>query len=382
MKTKKSLKAKEPIKIRLKALSNGNKSIYLDVYSNGKRSYEFLKLYLIPEVDDASKASNANTMQVANAIKAQRMIELANGKAGIRTAHQRSKMLLVDWIDAYVKQQANKGKRGMNSLVAFKKSLVAYKGDGIRLCDVNKKFCLGYIDFLKNSYVFSKGNKKLSQKSIFNYSGALSIILNGAVKAEIIAENPMSRIDADDKPKAPESHREYLTIDDVNKLIATPMADENVKNAYLFSCCCGLRISDVRALTWGNVVRDGDQCRVEIKMQKTQELLYLPLSSEAQRYLPERGTASDNERIFVLPVMSSIGRYLRGWAEKAGVNKNVTFHTSRHTFATMLLTKGADLYTTSKLLGHTNVSATQIYAKIVNQKKVDAVNLLNDVFNH
>ena len=58
----------------------------------------------------------------------------------------------------------------------------------------------------------------------------------------------------------------------------------------------------------------------------------------------------------------------------------VLFHTRRHTFATMMLTLGADLYTTSKLLGHADVKMTQVYAKIINQKKDDAVNLVNGLF--
>ena len=105
MRKKKPIKAKEPIRIRFKAIANGNKSIYLDCYHNGKRSYEFLKLYLIPETTEAAKVQNANIMQVANAIKAQRMIELANNQAGIKANTQLSKMLLVDWMQVYQKRQ-------------------------------------------------------------------------------------------------------------------------------------------------------------------------------------------------------------------------------------------------------------------------------------
>ena len=91
-KKKKAVKAKEPIRLRFKELANGNKSIYLDIYRNGKRSYEFLKLYLIPEVDEATKARNVNTLQAANAIKAQKIIELTNDEAGVTKASTRSKM--------------------------------------------------------------------------------------------------------------------------------------------------------------------------------------------------------------------------------------------------------------------------------------------------
>lgn len=103
MRKKKQIKAKEPIRIRFKAIANGNKSIYLDCYQNGKRSYEFLKLYLIPETSEAAKVQNANTLQAANAIKAQRIMELANNQAGIKSNSQFAKMLLVDWMEVYQK---------------------------------------------------------------------------------------------------------------------------------------------------------------------------------------------------------------------------------------------------------------------------------------
>jgi site-specific recombinase XerD len=75
-----------------------------------------------------------------------------------------------------------------------------------------------------------------------------------------------------------------------------------------------------------------------------------------------------------------VEKTLKNWAKAANIGKAVTFHTARHTFATMLLTKGGDLFTVSKLLGHKDISTTQVYAKIVDQKKNDTVNLLNDVF--
>ncbi len=382
MKTKKQLKAKEPIKIRFKALSNGNKSIYLDTYNGGKRSYEFLKLYLVPEVDDASRVQNVNTMQVANAVKAQRMLDIANGKAGIHTASTRSKMLLSDWLLQYRAEQVQKERKVLYNVDAFIKVVEAYSPKGTLMKDIDKKFCLGLIAFIKHTYISPRTGKPLTKGSVSAYCERWTTILNSAVKAEVLAENPMRKIDASDKPKAQKSQREYLTIDEVKRLMETPLKREQVKMAYLFACCCGLRISDIRALTWGNIVRDGDQCRVEIRMQKTQEMLYLPLSSEAQRWMPERGTAKDSKKVFELPTLQTIEPMLRRWAEKAGISKHITFHTSRHTFATMLLTLGTDLYTASKLLGHSNVATTQIYAKIVNQKKVEAVNLFNNVFNH
>ena len=82
-----------------------------------------------------------------------------------------------------------------------------------------------------------------------------------------------------------------------------------------------------------------------------------------------------------LPNDTNLNACLKEWAAEAGIAKTVTYHTSRHTFATMLLTLGADLYTVSKLLGHSQIKNTQVYAEIINRRKVEAVNLADNVFD-
>ena len=116
-------------------------------------------------------------------------------------------------------------------------------------------------------------------------------------------------------------------------------------------------------------------------MQKTQEPLYIPLSQQALAYLPARGDAAGDALVFAdLKSNVPINAHIHAMAAAAGINKHVTFHTARHTFATLLLTEGADIYTTSKLLGHADIATTQIYAKIVDAKKQEAVGLLDNIF--
>ena len=115
-------------------------------------------------------------------------------------------------------------------------------------------------------------------------------------------------------------------------------------------------------------------------MQKTKAPIYLPLSPEALRWMPERGNKSSQDNVFDLPSAAAVNVLIKPWAKAAGINKHFTFHTARHTFATMMLTLGADIYTVSKLLGHTKVETTQIYAKIINKKKDDAVSLIDAAF--
>lgn len=380
-KKKKVLKAKEPIRIRTKSLSNGNQSLYLDIYKDGKRSYEFLKLYLIPEVDEAAKTRNANTLQAANAIKAQKIIELTNEDAGVTKTTSRSKMLLLDWMKHYSEHKLKTGQSAAFHVQIEKaiKHLVKYKGSSVTMKEVDKSFCLGFIDYLNTAK--RKDGKLMAKVTTAGYFRCLNCALNLAVKEEIIPYNPITKINQDDRIKIPESTREYLTVDEVKTLIASKCINEPTKQAYLFSCFCGLRLGDIQALTWGDIILDGTQYRAKIVMKKTQKTLYLPLSGEALKWMPERGEAKDTDKIFNLPFATYINVVLKTWAQNGGITKKVTFHTARHTFATMMLTLGADLYTTSKLLGHTQVKTTQIYAKIVDKKKDEAVNLVNDVFN-
>lgn len=111
-------------------------------------------------------------------------------------------------------------------------------------------------------------------------------------------------------------------------------------------------------MKWKDIKFDADGGAVVSKVQvKTRQSIVVPLSANALMWLPDRGKAKD-----------------------AQIEKNVTFHLSRHTFATTLLTLGADIYTTSKLLGHKNLRTTQIYAEVVSKKKAEAVNLMDSVF--
>lgn len=371
-------KAKEPVRLRFKTLADGNQSIYLDTYREGKRHYEFLKLYLVPATNPLQKQMNADTMKAANAIKAQRIIELANDEAGIKN-NQKGKTLLADWMDEYRKMKEDKSNGLLYQINECKHILLNYSGEKTRLRDIDVEYCRGFINYLTNIHTTSTGKhfEKVSAQNIYRI---FSRALNAAVKRDILAVNPCSKLDDTDKIEVPPSQRTYLTIDEVKTLIDTPCRNEEIKRAYLFSAFCGLRISDVCRLRWGNIVEDGGKTKIELVQKKTGTPLYQPLSQQALRWLPERGNKADNEAIFSLPTECPINDTLREWAAMAGITKKVTFHTSRHTFATMMLTLGADLYTTSKLLGHSDVKTTQIYAKIVDKKKEDAVNLADTIF--
>lgn len=374
---KRNSKSKEPVRIRFKSLANGSKSVYLAINVNGKRTYDYLKLYLVPEVDQAAKAQNKQTMEAVYAIKAQRIIQITNGTAGIKK-DIRAKMRLVDWLKIYRDRQVSKGKRGAKRWVQTTIFVLeGYNaGKDATLADIDRQWLTDFMLYLMNDYVTYKGTKP-SKGTVDNYLRCLKAAFNVAVEEEIMTSNPMLTLDRSHL-KGTTYQREFLTVEEVKKLIDTPCRRPDIKGAFLFSCFCGLRISDVRSLQWKHIVVNGDKAYLQITQFKTRRPLSLPLNKQALRWMPERGNAGDEDYIF--PPLSKNMKMLETWAKEAGITKHVTFHVSRHTFATMELTMGADLYTTSKLLGHTNVATTQIYAKIVNSKKEEAVSLLDGAF--
>lgn len=378
---KKTVKAKEPVRIRFKELKNGNKSIYLDIYREGKRTYEFLKLYIVPELDPASRALNEHNLALANKVKADRIIQLTNNEKGVTNSMLHSRMKLLDLIDLYKKWIEDNGKSmGPSAFSGLKKALTQFRGDGITLKQADKDYCIAFTNFLRNDYK-SRTKKPLAINSIASLTASLSATFNWAVRNDYLKENPFDRISSNDRVYHVESQRHYLEIDELKRLIATDCPTrQSVKQAFLFSCYCGLRTSDIRALRWGQIHKDGEQWRVSVVMKKTDTPIYLPLSSQAMKWLPERGYAGDDDKVFSLPTTSRVSIILGNWAKAAGVKKEITFHVSRHTFATLMLTLDVDLYTTSKLLGHKNIATTQIYAKIIDQKKDDAVNRVDEIF--
>ena len=370
---------KEPVRLREKKLANGVRSLYLDIYVNGKRSYEFLKLYLIPETNPQAKVQNENTMRAANTIKLNRILEITNNKAGLKNTSIRAKMLLKDWMETFRQAQEQKGVKDQKLIHNTVHALTAYNIN-VAMRDVNRDYIIGLTNFLRNDYRSPRG-KKLKDYSVINYLGCLRNALNMAVREDVIADNPIMKLSAQDKVKAPESQREYLTVEEVQQLEATDSPYPHIKQAFLFACYTGLRCSDVRSITWGKIVKDGEKYRLHTVMFKTKRPFYIPLSKKAMQWMPERGDKTDDDLIFEnIPVQVNTKLYLQPWLDKAGITKPITFHCSRHTFGTMMLTLGADIYTTSKLMGHTKVEVTQIYAKIINKKKDDAVSLIDQAF--
>lgn len=369
----------EPVHIRTRKLSNGNETIFLDINVNGVRKQEFLKLYLLAGTSREIKNRNKETMALARAIKAKRVLEIQNGRFEFEDK-EKSKILLLDFMEQMLEESKfTKSANYCNTNKSVMMHLTKYmKGKKVTLGEVDKKFVLGFVKYMQKTPT-SRG-VPLGPISIYTYYVTLCIVLNKAVKREMIEKNPCDSIPHEEKPKRMETHREYLTIEEVKKLIDTECKDVRVKRLFLFSCFTGLRYKDIFNLRWKNLVKVEDGVyQMEIVQQKTKRPLAVPLSANAMQWLPERYMDGEENRIFPMPETSCAYDYLHDWTRKAGIRKNVTFHVGRHTYATLLLYYGADLYTVSKLLGHTNIKTTQIYGKVMDETKRKAVNLIPQI---
>lgn len=225
----------------------------------------------------------------------------------------------------------------------------------------------GFREYLLNAKQLKHPDKQLAQNSAAGYWSTFRGFLKIAYQEKLLQENVNDYLESID---AVDGRREFLTLEEVRQLAATPCDTPDLKNASLFSRLTGLRISDILALNWSNIVKatNGGWC-LRIKTEKTDTEATLPLSQEAYELCGKPGTGL---------VFKNLKRHytqkpLQDWLKDASITKHFTFHCFRHTFATLQVNEGTDIYTVSHLLTHANIGTTQIYADIVDKSKRDAV---------
>ena len=382
---KKEIKMKEPVRIREKRLNDGNVSLYLDMYYRGERRKEGLKLYLVPEVNAAARQQNENTRKLAEQIKAQRILDIQQQGLVNWEDVKKSKMTLSAWVAEYTAEECGLSPASMrskrNAQARVEEYLLYIGKPDFALADVDKDFCKGFITFLKTC-TFNNGKKTLSNTTCRIFMNRLAAALNKAVREGLIDRNPFKLLEAKEKPQKQNAIREFLTIEELRTLIATPCRYEIVKKAFLFSCFTGLRYSDMLTLKWSEMHKaaDGKTLYIEHEQVKTKNRVTIPLSDEARKWLPRRTKDVDTVFHQLRITSTTVEVVLDEWMQEAGIQKHITYHCSRHTAATLLLTLGADLYTVSKILGHKSIRMTEIYAKIVDKKKIETMNLVNNLF--
>lgn len=380
------------IELRNRKLPSGNKSLYLEFYvKGGKRTYESLNLFLIPEKDDNDRRVNENTLSHALKIKAERILGIEKEPETTDDVTPPSR-IFSEWMDEYevyirdVKKLSSSYCKNVHSTVNIIKSYLRHiHRPRMLLAKVDKSFYKNLLTYLKDVYKNTKSPDEpmaLFEKTLLLTQTNLNTMLNHAVREGLLKKNPFYELEGKEKFKKTPSFREYLTIEELKALADVPTGSPITKQTFLFCCFTGLRHSDMTALRWRDIQKtDAGEVIYVPSMQKTKRPVIVPLGIQARKWLPEKNEALQDDKVFAdAPTLGCANRALKHMAKRANIDKTISFHCSRHTFATMTLTAGGDIYTTSKMLGHTNIHTTEIYADVVMEKKVDAVNLMAGIF--
>jgi integrase len=368
------------VTLREKRLKTNKISLYLDYYpaiidpKTGKSTRrEFLNLHLlINPKSQADKKQNSETLEYANAIRSKREVQLRNKEYGFKN----NVNISVDFIGFYqriVDDYLNKGSK--SNYQAWKASLNHFANFSNHLIitgDLDINYVNRYRAYLLkvNSTRKSENPKKLTQNTAATYFKHFLYVLKQAYKQDFIAKNLAE--DAD-YIKEEETHREYLTEEELMHLWKIEIKNEKVKHMALFSALTGLRFVDINNLDWSKIYEDKHQgYYMQLREKKTNSINNHPISAKAYGILKLQNTTEG--LIFGDIKYSDITRPLKDWLTIANINKKISFHNFRHTYATLQLANGSDIYTVSKLLGHKNVSTTQIYTKVLDKNKIEAAN--------
>jgi len=368
------------VKLREKEITGNKKSLYLDFYpaiihpQTGKLTRrEFLGLYLIDKPKNPiDKQHNKEALQLAGQIRQKKENQL--NKPEIYTGYEKEQLKIkeqgeVNFVD-YFKTLTDKRKASNHdNWVSAYNYLDTYTKGNLKFADLNEKFCNDFKDYLLTTKSNKSNKVTLAQNSAVSYYNKFKASLKQAYKDGYLSNDLNTKIEP---IKQAETQRNFLTIEELNTLIKTECNNPLLKRAALFSAITGLRFSDIKNLVWSELEYiEGNGYYIQFKQQKTKGVEMMPISKQAYNLLGERKEATD--KVFEgLTYSAYENKHLYQWIGAAGITKDITFHCFRHTFATLQLSKGTDIYTVSKMLGHRELKTTQVYAKIIDQTKRDA----------
>jgi len=367
------------VHLRKKKIANGKESLYLDFYpaikgENGKLTRrEYLLRYIYENAKTPEqKLHNKENMVFAEGLKNRREKEILNEQDGLFNTKNKKRDFIEFFQSLCDKRKESEGNYG--NWKSALKYLKAFTSENCKMGDLTEMFCNDFKEYLLHANRLNtvKG-LKLSQNSALSYFNKFRCAINEAFDARLINENPLRHIKG---IKQKESKREFLTQEELQLLAKTECDLDALKKAALFSALTGLRWSDIESLTWGDIqITDGSYF-LHIFQKKTDDLIMHPINETSVKMLGERFQPS--EKVFEgLKYSDSNNDKIKRWVLRAGINKKITLHNFRHTYATLLLNKGVDIFTVSKMLGHKNITTTMIYAKVLTETKVNAANLID-----
>ncbi len=345
-----------------RTLKSGNIQFYLAIYNpNEGKKFETLFTAKPNDIKEKNK--------LAEAIRTQREIEILS-KGTIYTPTHKKHVSLFAYVDNYSKTYDKKDIRMIESVIAKLKEFLPDNKFIIK--NLTETHFLKFIDFLNN-------DEKLKGETPHSYWKRFKKIMLQANRDGYLSEAVYKNVRFKKRGDYSDTKltKQVLTEDEIKLLFDTDCGNEELKRAFLFSCYSGLGYAEIKILTWSNIVNG----RLIINREKTGTEINLSLSPKAIELLGER--KPKNEPIFDLKKdgkyisETSNNKTLNNWLKRAEIEKYITFYCARHTFATRLLIKGANLKTVSEALAHKTTANTIKYLNYVNALKDEATTNLD-----
>lgn len=335
------------IEIRTRELKNGNRTIYLDYYDKGKRWYEYPKLYLVPDSAPHAKDLNKNAMDKAIAIRARRLLGETPEEDG-SPLKEADKILVSAWMDEYAKaMHANAGLsltylKHFDTLIRMVNDYLAHiKSPRLTMDCIGREFYRGFLHYMADVYkcrTSDGGTRRLAKSTMHLFQLKMNTMLNQAAREGVIKCNPYHLLSRDERIKKPTDQRDFLTREELHRLMEVETRSTTTKMAFLFSCFTGLRYSDLKQLKWGNIEKSQSGMVIRIEaMKKTEKPVTVPLGTNAMAWLPERGDKTLDDFVFDLGTCGGCNAVLKNMAKRAGINKRVSFHTGSHSVFSFFL---------------------------------------------
>lgn len=389
-------KIKENPKLHVKKLSDGRESLYLEYYLGRQewideeteqvkvkheRRKEFLNLYLISKPrTPIEKSSNDEVLELANRIRFEKEQQFKEDKDGYRLKSKK-KINIFDFMQAYYDSYTKGDKRMIKAAIKRFRDFIAleyplYK-NVVAPDQLNKDMMMKFVDYLRS---ISKGEGALTHYKRFKK------IIKYGVEHDVIRKNPCSGVVCKSDENA--LTKDVLSMEEMVQLMKTKYDQQNpnVRRAFIFCLYTGVRFCDVKDLMYSDI--DYSIKKIKFNQRKTQghsskSWVDIPLNEGllpllGEQPIDEEGNLTDG-RIFNLPSQSMCLRSLKHWVKLAGINKHISWHCARHSFAVNILNNGANIKTVASLLGHSGLRHTEKYTRAVDSLKDDAVNSLPKV---
>ena len=382
-------------KLGAKILADGRDSLFLDFYlgfemaisaKSGKKykkvnnTREYLKLYLwrAPRTP-IERQQNKETIELAKKIRYEKGQEFLERAEGYRLKRNRKINYLdffQDYIDSYTKKDFRMVQLALNRFKDFLMDTPEYNmfAKMIKPEQITKDMVTEYTEYLKSRSV-GEGAKSIYQR--------FKKVINYAMEHDVIMKNPCTGVTI--KVNDQILKKDILSMEEEQALIATHYDNENpnIRRAFIICLYCGLRFCDVKDLTYRNIDYSNKLLKFEQNKTKGHSAasgVIIPLNDSLLSFIGEAPVDGNLDALlFPLPSYEMCLKALKRWVKRAGINKHISWHCARHSFAVELLNNGANIKTVASLLGHSGLRHTEKYTRAIDSLKQDAINSLPEL---